>query len=106
MNKHLLTIVIAGVLAVTSLPAVAASAAVLDTSATVSQSNIRLASTQRIVKPGTDAYTSKSPSGKVGFFAAGAHVKVYTISDGWARVRGTLDSGEEGAYYILADQLY
>ncbi|MCB2362186.1 hypothetical protein [Clostridium estertheticum] len=106
MNKHLLSIVIAGVLGVTSLSTVAASAAVLDTSVTVSQSNIRLASTQRIVKPGTDAYTSKSPSGKVGFFAAGAHVTVYNNRDGWARVRGTLASGEEGSYYILADQLY
>ncbi|WP_143317892.1 hypothetical protein [Clostridium sp. HBUAS56017] len=104
MNKKLLSLVIAGVIAVTSLPAVSASAA------EVSQSNTNISTISRsrysTVKPGTKAYTEKSPAGYVGYFPAGARVKVYFVRNGWARVFGTLDNGEEGVYYISAYQLY
>jgi hypothetical protein len=104
MNKKLLSLVIAGVIAVTSLPAVSASAA------EVSQSSTNISTISRswysTVKPGTDAYTAKNPGSYVGYFTAGARVKVYFVRNGWAKVFGTLDNGDEGVYYIFADKLY
>lgn len=110
MNKKLLGLVIAGVLAVISVPALNASAA------TSVQSTLRERKNKigyATVKPGCDAYSNTNPSSKVGYLAAGDEVRVYVdsktgASSAWACVRAKLYGDEDRDYeyyYVLKSDL-
>lgn len=84
MNKKILGLVLAGVLAVTSLPAVTTSAA--ERTSTIQK--VTSSYSARVNSHGAQAYSdTDTSSSKVAFFAKGIEIKVYDVGNGWYAVR-------------------